>query len=152
MLSRVPNIPFFYLVYRAWSHWRALSGSRHIQFLLEKNLVLPKASPLLDTLYSAGIIKASRDYKANISTLNAPQGKHDSSKDNKQKDAMVLNTWNAKLIAKALELPELEAELERAIWQVENSLKSKEELQKEKEKLNNAGSSEKSEAPEQEQK
>lgn len=25
-LNRIPNVPFFYLVYRGWSHWRGESG------------------------------------------------------------------------------------------------------------------------------
>ncbi len=44
------------------------------------------------------------------------------------------------MIAKALEMPELEVELERAIWQVEKALKGKEELEEEKKELDKATS------------
>lgn len=53
---------------------------------------------------------------------------------------MLLDRWNSKLIAKALETPELEVELERAIWQVETMLKSQQELKEEKEELDKATS------------
>ena len=44
----------------------------------------------------------------------------------------VLQRWNGKLIAERFNLPEMEVEIERAVEQVENSIKSKEELMEEK--------------------
>jgi len=140
LIPVVPNLPFFYLVYRAWSHWRALSGSKHIQFLLENNLVVPKASPILDVLYSAGIMRAVRDGTV-IATKPIPISQSTTEagpKASESKETLVLDRWNATLIARALELPELEAELDRAIWQVENSIRSKAELREEKEGLEKA--------------
>ena len=55
-----------------------------------------------------------------------------------EKEALVLDKWNSKLIAKALQIPELEVELDRAIWQVETALKGREELIEEKEELDKA--------------
>jgi hypothetical protein len=60
--------------------------------------------------------------------------------DNKPSETLLLDRWNSKLIAKALEIPELEVELERAIWQVETALKSQQELKEEKEELDKATS------------
>ncbi|UKZ60270.1 uncharacterized protein TrAtP1_001552 [Trichoderma atroviride] len=40
----IPNIPFFYLVYRAWSHWRAINGGKHVQWLIQNKLI--QLSPL----------------------------------------------------------------------------------------------------------
>jgi hypothetical protein len=140
-LSSVPNLPFFYLVFRAWSHWRALSGSKHIQFLIERKLVKTQPSPLLDTLYSAGIMRAVRD---NTVIRNTSAGKvqtgEAASKESIAKEALVLDRWNSKLIAKALEMPELEVELDRAIWQVETALKGSGELIEEKKELDKATS------------
>lgn len=50
-------------------------------------------------------------------------------------ESLLLQQWNAKLVAEALEIPELQVELERAICQVEESLKAKEELEDEKRHL-----------------
>lgn len=52
LIPVVPNIPFFYLVYRGWSHWRALNGSRHLEFLVDKNLIDPISLPALEQLYA----------------------------------------------------------------------------------------------------
>jgi hypothetical protein len=59
---------------------------------------------------------------------------------NKPSETLLLDRWNSKLIAKALEIPELEVELERAIWQVETAMKSQQELKEEKEELDKATS------------
>jgi hypothetical protein len=64
-----------------------------------------------------------------------PQSSEGQESDNKPGEVMLLSRWNSKLIAKALDLPELEVELDRAIWQVENVLKSQQELKEEKEEL-----------------
>jgi hypothetical protein len=120
-IYRIPNIPFFYLVYRAWSHWRAFSGSKHVQFLLERNLVNIKPSPMLDVLYSAGIMKAARDNPFVSDPSSGPR------ENESNPERMVLQRWNSRVIAQALDVPELELELERAIWQVENSLKEREQ-------------------------
>jgi hypothetical protein len=50
-------------------------------------------------------------------------------------EVMLLDTDDSARIAKALDMPELHAELDRAIWQVQKALKSEKELQEEKEEL-----------------
>ncbi|ORY86834.1 mitochondrial K+-H+ exchange-related-domain-containing protein [Protomyces lactucae-debilis] len=49
----VPNIPFFYVAYRAWSHYRAMSGSAHLQLLLKESRIQPSASKQMDELIDA---------------------------------------------------------------------------------------------------
>lgn len=52
-------------------------------------------------------------------------------------EVMLLNQANGKQAAQLLDLPQLEVELERAIWQVETAMKNQEEdntKEKEKEK------------------
>lgn len=123
-------------MYRAWSHWRALSGSKHIQFLLERNLIKIKPSPILDTLYFAGIMRAVRDRTVvRQNSMSATPAQDHSASDSKPGETMLLDRWNSKLIAKALKIPELEAELGRAIWQVERVLKGREEFEEEKQEL-----------------
>ncbi|KAI5299171.1 hypothetical protein KEM55_002492 [Ascosphaera atra] len=51
IIPLIPNIPFFYLAYRAWSHWRALEGSKHLAFLLDNKLVAPNSHAALERLY-----------------------------------------------------------------------------------------------------
>src|ERR1700722_11184421 len=98
-MNRIPNIPFFYLVYRAWSHWRALSGSKHIQFLIERKLIKTKPSPILDTLYSAGIMRAVRDKTViRQSSAGTSQSQNTAASDGKPNEVMLLDRWNSKLI------------------------------------------------------
>ncbi|MCJ1404290.1 hypothetical protein MMC11_007515 [Xylographa trunciseda] len=60
LIPILPNIPFFYLVWRAWSHWRAFSGSKHIEYLLQQGLI--KSAPLgpLSRLYELQANKSFR--------------------------------------------------------------------------------------------
>ncbi|ODV93841.1 hypothetical protein PACTADRAFT_51592 [Pachysolen tannophilus NRRL Y-2460] len=37
LIPIVPNVPGFYLAYRAWCHFNAMMGSKHLSFLLENN-------------------------------------------------------------------------------------------------------------------
>lgn len=112
MNLRIPNIPFFYLVYRAWSHWCALSGSKHLQFLLDKNLLQPVNSGVLDGVYAQSFPVKKPD----------PNSKEVG-------DSMLLTVPMARSIAETLQVPELTVELERAIWQVSTSLKEAQEAE-----------------------
>ncbi|KAF4635054.1 hypothetical protein G7Y89_g3048 [Cudoniella acicularis] len=120
LLPVIPNIPFFYLVFRAWSHWRALSGSKHIEFLLDNKLITTTPSRVLDELYLSG---------------KKPFVVESPTPSQEAKEQMVLHKSNGKRIADALQIPELDIELDRAVWQVEKALKAEEELREEKEKL-----------------
>lgn len=108
ILPVIPNLPFFYLLYRAWSHWRAISGGRHIQWLIKNRLLQETPSEQLDKLYEDGghLIEEAEDGK----------------------EQMLLTQAQVQRVSDTLEIPALTVELERAIWQVENKLK-KEEVQ-----------------------
>ncbi|KAG2009549.1 hypothetical protein CC2G_012468 [Coprinopsis cinerea AmutBmut pab1-1] len=47
----IPNLPFFFCVWRSWSHYRAYRSSQYLQSLLDKDLIVPQASQVLDKLY-----------------------------------------------------------------------------------------------------
>jgi len=121
----IPNLPFFYLVFRAWSHWRAYSGSKHIEFLLDEKMVTPKQSPILDELYSSG----KRSFQS-YHTLGPKKAAGPP-----VEETMVLHESDGKRIAETLDIPELYVELDRAVWQVENTLRAQRELKKEKTEL-----------------
>lgn len=119
----------FYLIYRAWSHWRALSGSRHIQFLLENKFIKPTPSTILDTIYSNGHLP--------FDAVSKESAKEPSNFKNgvDLEERMVLHESNGKRIAEALDIPELTMELDRAVWQVEKALSGKKELKEEQQDL-----------------
>jgi len=130
-ISSIPNIPFFYLVYRAWSHWRALGGGKHIQFLLQNKLLTLTPSPILDEVYARQkqplpssaepTTEADADRVVGHNASGSPEG-----------ETMLLSQANGKKMTQALDLPQLEVELERAIWQVETAIKKQSAQEAEK--------------------
>lgn len=89
-------------MYRAWSHWRALAGGKHIRFLIANSLLSLDANPTLSSIY--------------------PPLKNGDAKDSPVKERLLITQNKGRELVKALEIPELEVELERAIWQVENDI------------------------------
>ncbi|OAA68437.1 hypothetical protein SPI_00632 [Niveomyces insectorum RCEF 264] len=136
IIPLVPNLPFFYLVYRAWSHWRALSGGKHIQHLLENKELYYSPSPMLDEIYAQ---EGGTDPSANPLrrtdgneriAKQAAEEKEEGEEEEKEKDEeeelpLLSHPGSSQAIAKAFESPQLVLELERAIWQVETSLKKR---------------------------
>lgn len=108
-IIRIPNLPFFYLVYRAFSNWRAIAGGKHMQWLLANKLLVPSPSKALDLVYA-----------------QSPAAKND---DATVKEEILLTHTQIRRCTDTLEIPELETELDRAVWQIEEELK-KEELKK----------------------
>ncbi|RDB18948.1 Uncharacterized protein C23H3.12c [Hypsizygus marmoreus] len=47
----IPNIPFFFCVWRSWSHYKAYRASQYLQSLLDAGIIIPEPSPLLDVVY-----------------------------------------------------------------------------------------------------
>ncbi|MBW0487749.1 hypothetical protein O181_027464 [Austropuccinia psidii MF-1] len=47
----IPNLPFFYMMWRAWSHWRAYKASEYLHQMITQAHVLPTPCPFLETLY-----------------------------------------------------------------------------------------------------
>jgi len=137
LIPIVPNLPFFYLVYRAWSHWRALSGGTTIKFLLDNNLIRPTPSRILEDIYSAQIVQPTSEHvlinKSPEKALKTPD-----LQETEAEESMVLSKSSSKAIAEALDIPELEVELDRAIWQVETKLEEEEALKQEQRALEKA--------------
>ncbi|KAF5673568.1 hypothetical protein FHETE_3308 [Fusarium heterosporum] len=101
----IPNLPFFYLVYRAWSHSRAIAGGNHLQWLLKNNLLRSAPCEKLDQLYA----------------LHAPPAEEP---DNKERT--LLTQKEVQTFSETLDMPALEVELERAIWQVDHAVQDPE--------------------------
>ncbi|KAM3077176.1 hypothetical protein ACMFMG_003360 [Clarireedia jacksonii] len=137
LIPLIPNLPFFYLCFRAYSHWKALKGSQHIEFLLKEQLIRKQPSKILDQLYARQMLPKSRS-----PPLMDP--KSVSSKPSNV-ERMLLQQSDASRIASSLNIPELQLELERAVWQVERDLQAKKDLRDEKERLDSANSRDRTE-------
>ena len=135
---RIPNIPFFYLCFRAYSHYRALYGGKLLEHLMSRDLVKITASPEMDEMYTAGLLhsnrKASREAPRPTQAETEQVSRVVEAQTHRGKeDVMVLQKWNGKLIAERFHLPEMEVEIERAVEQVEKEIeKEKGELDEEK--------------------
>ncbi|MCJ1430370.1 hypothetical protein MMC29_008288 [Sticta canariensis] len=133
LIPIVPNIPFFYLAFRAWSHWRARSGSAHIEFLLENKLIELAPSSILDKVYAVqgiGVSLKELDKEVEgMKTRSSSNAGLDGSGE--VPTTMLLSPSDGRLIAECVEVPEMEQEIERAIHQVGGALKAKKESEEE---------------------
>ncbi|KAJ5332460.1 hypothetical protein MYU51_019171 [Penicillium brevicompactum] len=118
LIPVVPNIPFFYLAYRGWSHWRALNGSKHLEFIVDKNLLNPISLPELEDLYAKRASRALED------TTNDTPYSEVADDIEQSEDKVLLKMSDAKKLAKILEAPDLALEAERAIIQVSEQLEA----------------------------
>ncbi|RPB28895.1 hypothetical protein L211DRAFT_832775 [Terfezia boudieri ATCC MYA-4762] len=106
LVPLIPNIPFFYLAFRAYSHWKALEGGKHLEFLLTNNLLIPVPSMELDAIYKKNKIRCKEQLQTHGNT-NSPNS-----------DPILINDNDAQMVAKTLQVPGLAGELERAHNQV----------------------------------
>lgn len=128
---RIPNLPFFWLCFRAYSHYRALYGGRLLEHLLKRDRITITASQQLDELYTLGRQQKSHQEaraanpppREDVEKLAAQTEEH--AQDGK-KEVLLLQTWNGKLLAEAFELPEMEIEIERAVEQVQKAIADEE--------------------------
>jgi len=114
----LPNIPFFYLAFRCWSHWRALKGSDHLSFILDHRLYRPVSSAELEAIYlkTAPHLQNSFNFVTRSQVLDGTD----------PEEQLLLPAGSHKVVAEQLKVPELVAELERAIHQIEEGLKREE--------------------------
>ncbi|KAI0537593.1 mitochondrial K+-H+ exchange-related-domain-containing protein [Xylaria digitata] len=124
LIPVIPNLPFFYLAYRAWSHYRALAGGKHLQWLISNNFFTVSPSKTLDAVYPRHIPSANLP-----GDPNQPNS-YQSDKTPPAEETLLLTQESGRKLAQALEVPGLEAELERAIWQVETSILKQNETTK----------------------
>ena len=99
-------------------------------------------SPILDTLYEIAGVDTNLDrIKKDLESLQAGRNRDPKASDisiYESRERMLLSRTNGKLFAEVLEVPELEPELARAVWQVERALSAQEELQQEKAEIESA--------------
>lgn len=133
LLPVVPNLPFFYLCFRAWSHWRARGGSKHLQFLLDNRMIKLSPSELLQTAYMEAAMDVSiEELDKEMDSIRS--GSSVKPVPDEKDERMLLSESSGQLIAEYLDVP-LAVEVERAVWQVKKALKAQQELREEKAQL-----------------
>lgn len=137
LLPVVPNLPFFYLCFRAWSHWRARGGSKHLGFLLNNSSVKLSPSEFLRTAYMEAAMDTSiAELDKEMDSVRS--GHSVKSVPDEKEERMLLSKSSGQLLAEYLDIPGLAVEVERAVWQVEKALKAQQELKEEKATLDAA--------------
>lgn len=122
----VPNIPFFYLVYRAFSHWRALAGGKHLQHLVEHKLIDDTPSAEMDAVYQTAAL-AAESGKPGEGVGVDPEvlvgyGK-EVWKVGEGEERLLLSMDGGRRIAEVVGVPELAVECERAVGQAEEGIR-----------------------------
>ena len=107
----------------------ALSGSQHLEFLLNKGLIEPSPSSILDAAYEMSSKSATRRKLESDPTIG---------KTGLEEEMMLLSPEDSKTIAASIDVPEIEVEILRAVQQVQHALKAQRELQDEKQHLDTA--------------
>lgn len=103
---------------------------------MDKKLITTQPSKILDEIYASG-------EGPFVPTPALEQGstKTSSSED----ERMLIHKSTGKKIAEVLKVPELELELERAVWQVERAISAEAELKQEKKNLDSVNDESKKE-------
>ncbi|KAL8885315.1 MAG: hypothetical protein Q9192_006664 [Flavoplaca navasiana] len=126
--------------------WGTRSGSQHINFLLENRLLKFTESRPLQLAYDvAGLEVAAKELDSAVEEVKEkkPQARAQPVAE-ADIEKMLLTQSDGKIISELVDVPELEEQIQRAVKQVEKALKAEEELQEEKQDLDNVN---KKEAP-----
>ncbi|KAF9483573.1 hypothetical protein BDN70DRAFT_873642 [Pholiota conissans] len=82
LIPIIPNLPFFFCVWRSWSHYRAYKASEYLELLLAHDIILPTPSAPLDEIYRVPTIQApAQSYpvsQSSSSSLSSPSPPHTS--------------------------------------------------------------------------
>ncbi|KAL8807151.1 MAG: hypothetical protein Q9182_000833 [Xanthomendoza sp. 2 TL-2023] len=122
--------------HRKWMWWTR-SGSQHVEFLLNNRLLKFTASPRLDMVYTSSefkVIMENRDSGVE-KVLEKPADVSSEPNTSKDCEKILLTQSSGSFIALLAEVPELEEHVQRAVMQVEKSLRARKELQEEKQDL-----------------
>jgi len=68
LIPIIPNIPFFFCVWRSWHHYRAYKASSYLDSLLQKGVIVPEANVGLDKIYENCRQRLSQGRPSNSTT------------------------------------------------------------------------------------
>jgi len=110
LIPIIPNLPFFFCIWRSWHHFRAYKASQYLQDLLARGAISPQPDPQLDQIYSSSA----------PSTLNSQEAATPETREPESSDpnAMLLSTSDVPRIQHTFKLPKpFVADLNRALVQ-----------------------------------
>ncbi len=111
LIPIVPNIPGFYLTYRAYCHWKVLLGISHLKYLLETgNHLVPKEIQMEDVYKATSDIQCKENVKHCIEVGEEPE-------------SLVISEDIVPAICNSFGVPELTGNILTAIRQERKRLK-----------------------------
>ena len=125
----VPNLPFFYLCWRAYSHWKAWSASDYLQQLLTQKRIEPKESRILAEILSSKASAAKAIEAPSNSSTEATtdvSAKQDAvPKEVAEDERMILKPHHIDMLVEKFQLDRQAAiDLRRARMQTVNQLQA----------------------------
>lgn len=124
----VPNLPFFYLCWRAYSHWKAWSASDYLQQLLAQKRIEPNESRILAEILASKASAAKAIEATSSSSTEATtdtSAKHAPAKEVEEDERMILKPHHIDLIVEKFKLDRQAAiDLRRARMQTINQLQA----------------------------
>lgn len=111
----------------------AWMGSQNLEFLLDKELIKPTPSTILREAYTQAVSSNTSMGQLQEAVERTNGERQDTESGEPPPEQLLLSKTSGKIIADELEVPALEVEIERAIWQVERDMKTREDSQQEKE-------------------
>lgn len=108
-------------------------GSQNLEFLLDRDLIQPTPSAILRAAYAQAVSSNTSMTQLQQVVERTKEEGQDTESGEPPPEQLLLSKTSGKIIAEQLDVPALEVEIERAIWQVERDMKAREHSQHEKE-------------------
>ncbi|RPD77336.1 hypothetical protein L226DRAFT_532145 [Lentinus tigrinus ALCF2SS1-7] len=101
----IPNFPFFFCIWRSWSHYRAYKASQYLDGFLQQGAIVPEGSPQLDAIYAKYAPPRPPPESADTTTSEKPQPSSEE-KSSSSSSILLLSKEAVPELQKMLELPE----------------------------------------------
>ncbi|KZT18247.1 hypothetical protein NEOLEDRAFT_195584 [Neolentinus lepideus HHB14362 ss-1] len=106
LIPIIPNLPFFFCVWRSWHHWRALKASQYLEALLERGSIVSEPSEELDRIYSSHTPKdPSSAYSPPRKTSSESASKPETKNDDDVTDGILLSRDAVPSITSKFDMP-----------------------------------------------
>lgn len=120
----IPNIPFFYLCFRAYSHYKAWFGGKFLEHLDKQGIIRPEACARLEEVCAAGVLHPDLPRGQDPPTIKLEEIESVKKDLNSHsEEVMLLRPWSGRVLAEHYAVPEMQVEIERTVDQVEAAIK-----------------------------
>ncbi|ANB15704.1 hypothetical protein AWJ20_3343 [Sugiyamaella lignohabitans] len=118
LLPVIPNLPGFYLLFRAWSNWKAVEGGKHLNYLLKNDHLSYHDDARLSQLFTQ-----LKNHSENVAETENPDKETAQSVAN-DSDQLLLDEEHINELVNILGAKEMAPELHRAVRQIKKKFQS----------------------------